>query len=209
MLCQQNTRRGPVLQSCSRHVELRVPPRPRVTHHSPVPPPAPCHPPQPGAAPPHAALPLSGGIPEDPAVTPRRLPVNSCAVRCAMAARQDPLAAPNRAIPGPSLPRWRKVYPRWAPAGEQPTQGWDSRSNPLDLHPSSSWGHTRLILTGGRGSMSCCGVKPEDGSIPLPRGCFGWQGAGVGTQWDRAGWHQQGPHGQSVHGHRLRVPWAG
>lgn len=83
----------------------RCHPQPPVTLHSLVPPMASCHPPQLGAtsgplSPTTARCHPTTPCPEDPAVTPRRLPVNSCAVRQAMAARQELLTAPNRAIPG-------------------------------------------------------------------------------------------------------------
>lgn len=159
MLCQQNTRRVPILQSCAGRVELHVQHRAWdcATPGPLSPTTARCHPTTP--------------CPEDPAVTPRRLPVNSCAVRRAMAARQDLLTAPNRdwRIPG-SLLRSRGGG-KFLLVGlllESASTGLGEGSNPSDLHPSYSSGHTGLILTRGRGWLSCCGVNPEDGNIPLP-----------------------------------------
>lgn len=118
-----------------------------------------------------------------------------------MAAQQALLTAPNRAIPGS---QWGKVYPLWAPAGEEGTglgqQEQSLRSAPIQfLRTHQPHPHRGLLWGEARG-----GEHPSSPVAALVGRVTVW------GQRDRAGWHQQGAHGQDVlRGDRPRPPAVG
>lgn len=83
--------------------------------------------------------------PEDPAVTPRWLPADSSAVSWEMAARQDLLTMPNRAIPSSWQPARALVVEESSSSlgscSGAAGAGLDKDgNNPSNLHPSAFLG---------------------------------------------------------------------
>lgn len=130
-----------------------------------------------------------------------------------MAARQDLLTAPNRAIPG----SWQ---PAPAPAVEESLSslGCCRRAAGTALgerEQSLGSAPDRFLPTGGRDRGSSSGVKPEDGNFSHGVTAL----AGKALAWGHGGTEQGGISRQPTarrmsclgtgHGHRLRVPWPG